>query len=143
MRWLLFLILLSGLLVGCATSPDPDTKTNEDQYLVYTRSGGMMGKSNTWTVYRDGRITSDNSTRYEANPEDTEALFKQIPLPLFIEQSKVTPDPHCADCTNATLVYQTGGKSYQLQLVIETAAPQNPATAWIDQLETLLAKAAR
>jgi hypothetical protein len=145
-RFVLLLFLGICLLVGC-TSAQPEntssTMTAGNEYLVYTRSGGIMGKTSTWTIYKNGRISSDQTTQYQTTPEETAALFSQITLPVFIEQSKAAPDQHCADCTTAVLNYHSGDQDYELKFVVETADPASPASIWVTAIEALLAKSAR
>jgi hypothetical protein len=147
MRWIILLSLWMALLVGCAPAADSPTATSSPQTpgdisLVYTRSGGFTGKTNTWTIYADGRIQADNSIQYQTLPQETSALFKQIALSDFIEQSKVPPEQVCPDCTTATLQYRQGAQSYELTIVIEKADPASPARAWVERIDALLAKAA-
>jgi hypothetical protein len=143
-RRIIFLLLGFALLVGCASAPVNPTATSKTQgssnrYLVYTRSGGIAGRTNTWTIYADGRIQADNGLKYQTSSQETTTLFDQLPLTDFIEQSKATPEPVCPDCTTATLQYHEGDKTYELTLVLEKTDSTNPVRAWVEKIEKLLA----
>lgn len=145
-RRIILVSLWIALLVGCASAPTGPTASQSTQvasnrYLVYTRSGGIAGKTNTWTIYADGRIQADNSLNYQTTLQETTTLFNQIPLSDFIEQSKAPQDQVCPDCTTATLQYHEGDKSYELTLVLEKANPATPARIWVEKIDALLAKA--
>jgi hypothetical protein len=148
MRRLLLIALLIIMLAGCAPAPNNPTgsKTTSaanNRYLVYTRSGGIAGKTNTWTIYADGRIQADNATKYQATTEETSALLNQIPLQAFIEQSQAPLDQVCPDCITASLLYNDGIQTYKLSLVLEKLDPASPLRAWVDQIDAFLAKASR
>jgi hypothetical protein len=143
-RWI-FLLSLSFILAGCATAPVIPTrnatpKISGDRTLTYTLSGGITGKTDTWTIHSDGRIEKDNSVIYQASPAEISALFAQIVLDDFIKQSKVTPEPACPDCRTATLKYQVGNQTYEISQVLEKTDPANPARMWVDTIDALLAK---
>lgn len=134
------------LLAGCASAPTSTTEskstgTAKIRSLVYTLSGGITGKTNTWTIFEDGRISGDNSLSYRTMPLETSAIFSQIPLADFIEQSKIPQEKVCADCITATLQFHVGDQSYELSRVREKMDPGDPVRAWLEKIDALIAKA--
>ena len=144
-RWILLIAILFALLAGCAPALDSPTGSKNtavpgSRYIVYTRSGGITGKSSTWTIFEDGRVKADNSLIYQPMPEETTALFNLIPLAAFIQQSKAPRPQVCPDCITAILEYHTGEKTYEVYMVLESSDPANPGRAWVEKIEELLAK---
>ena len=144
---ILFLTIWVGLLAGCASAPPQTTPTPSTMpanlYLIFTRSGGIAGRTSSWTIYSDGRITTDRTDRYETTAEQTRGLFNQIPLQAFIAQTIVTPEMACADCIMTTISYHNGDQVYEVSFYPEIAQPGNPALDWVAAIDKLLGQSAR
>ncbi len=146
MQRYLLLTILACLLIGCAPATAPNgtpTPSGEKRYLVYTRHGGFAGKKNTWTIYEAGRIEADNGVRYQTTPEKARALFDQIGLESFLAESKNTPAPACADCISVTIAYHRDGQVNEVNLILETANPADPAVQWVARIEAFLSSSAQ
>jgi hypothetical protein len=142
---ILLIMFLFALLIGCAPAQVNPTvnKGNpglNNRKLTYTKSGGLTGLNKTWTISEDGRITVDNSTVYQAPPEMISALFDQIPLDAFIEQSKTPQAKPCPDCFTVVLQFDSGNQTYELNLVLEKTDPTNPVRIWLDKIDALISK---
>jgi hypothetical protein len=132
-------ILLTLLVVSCSpalpsltpTSPEAQatsaptatagektlpTATTADTslVLVYQRSGGIMGRSETWKIYADGRIeTQPDQGKLQVSAGEVSSLRALLLNMDIASLSKATKAaPSCADCFNISVTVYDAGKEY-------------------------------
>jgi hypothetical protein len=147
MRHPIFLIL-SFLLAGCAATSQaipkdlptstpaatrtplpsstitttPTVSSVSSIILVFTQSGGIAGRTKTWTLYSDGRLT-DGKTDIRVSSQSTQELVTALTKANMRELSRSTPRAMtCMDCTQEKLTLKDGEKEY---VVIATMEDQN------------------
>lgn len=144
------LILASLLLGGCAaaavqSTPKtlPPTSTSWTE-IVYTRSGGIAGRTTSWTLTPDGRLT-DGSNEYKVTAQDANGLADTLVTAGIKDlslQATETPS-NCADCTTATVTLHTGASQYAFSAVLEDPSTTDKTRALFGQIDQFIQKAAK
>jgi hypothetical protein len=147
-------LLWLGLLSGCEaqTGPGaeaPKTAVETDQaVIVYQRSGGLLGGSESWSFYDDGRVVhtgrggEQQSARIGA--EEVAALVEAIHALGFSDlKESYLSNQSCRDCYRYTINVRQADGTYK-QVETQDAEPGAPLalTQIIEQLN-LAIEAAR
>ncbi len=79
--------------------------------IVYSRSGGFAGTSDSWTVYGDGRYLSNDGSEFMLDTGKLAALLAELDsLGFFDLEIKSDPFSSCADCFTYQLAISYDGR---------------------------------
>lgn len=129
---LLMAMIVALLLVGCgATAPEPETGTEGDTaaaadepVIVFERSGGITGRTETWSIYGSGRVVTGTGETYQVTPEAVSQLYSGLQLLDFSAlQQNYIPEDTCCDRYTYTLTVQSEGEPRQVTFLEEAEAP--------------------
>jgi len=108
--------------------------------IIYERSGGLTGISEQWTVYPDGRITSEQGPEYRVSPERISSLLSEIEsLGFFVMSEASGRFSPCRDCFTYRITVSHEG---QVRTVMAMdAAADTPAEFWqiLERIRELVA----
>lgn len=146
--WLLLAILLL-LLAACRGSVVSDdgalsTQSAEESAVLirYERSGGVMGRTESWTIAANGRITNDTEQSLSVTPTAVTELYDTlVASDFFTLESSYLPADTCCDRSSYTLtVRRPDGTLHQVSAMDGANAPE---TLWqsLDRVQRLLAEA--
>ncbi len=103
--------------------------TIEDAAVVYRRSGGLTGRSQTWAIYLDGRIMAPTGQVRQVTPAQVTELMKKIEaLGFFAMEDRYMPQNTCCDRFTHTLTVRRGGQAKTVTTL--DATPNAPAELW-------------
>lgn len=103
-------------VVTATASPPSQT---EKPFLIYTRSGGIMGKLERWEIYADGRLVSGEGKTLQASKKAADTLSDQLTCANFPPPPSGRANPVCADCFTVTLERFEGDQTCALSVVME------------------------
>lgn len=109
--------------------PRPTTGAREAVWVVFERSGGIAGKTQSWTIYLDGRVVASTGAESRADVAQVTALNTAINAVFARGTTSPAPRP-CADCYRYSVLIEFGGKT--------VALVTNDATANPPELDALL-----
>jgi hypothetical protein len=97
-----------------ATAPMENDIPANTLLFSYKRTGGIMGRSDSWKVYSDGRIESNHANEtLRATSEEVEAIYNLLLKADIPALSKATKAPiMCADCFNFIVTIYQRGEEY-------------------------------
>jgi hypothetical protein len=125
-------IAVTVLLVSCSAAPQVSPVTpsedknlptaasaDEGLILTYQRSGGIMGISDSWKIYADGRVEAEKKgTKMQVSAESVRALKDLLLRADIAALSKATKTPSaCADCFNISITLNDEGEVYTLGFI--------------------------
>lgn len=108
--------------------------------VVYERSGGFAGISETWNIYPDGRIVSPQGHEYTVPPERVSSLLSEIESLGFFEMSDTSGRfSACRDCFTYRITVNNDGQVRAVTAV--DAATDTPAEFWqiLERIRDLVA----
>ena len=156
---ILAFVFLSGLLSGCSAAttsvetPLPLTKSAkpaasemvesrrslQEGAIEYSRTGGIAGISERWSLFADGRVIDAQGVEYEVSETEIAVLYDEIEALGFYDW-EVGPRRlgSCADCFTYTISVHHDGQSNQLSFVDGQA--DAPEGIWIilDRIQAIL-----
>lgn len=94
--------------------------------IVFSRSGGIAGISNRWTIYANGRITDEAGQEYLVPSSEVDELLAAINDSGFFE-AEMPPRKlgFCADCFTYALIVESEGRTAQIRFTdADTDIPQ-------------------
>ena len=99
---------------GKAPAPEsPHGEMPTGAVIYYSRSGGIAGVDEQYTVYPDGRVEVNNGNSLVVAPEAVSALLTGLELAgIFSTPGYTSPPGACADCFNYTLIVSKDGQTY-------------------------------
>jgi hypothetical protein len=112
--------------------------------VIFHRSGGFAGMDEQWTIYRDGRITTNNGREAQITPEQVEQLLMDIETLGFFEMSdRYMPLNTCCDRFTYVITVRSDGKVNTVTTI--DAASNVPQTLWqiIDAIGQLIIDASK
>lgn len=108
----LWSILVVLAVTGCAvqtahapetqiepTSTAAPTPTNApDTAVIFKRSGGLAGANEQWTIFTDGRVTTNTTIEPQLSAEDVTQLLSSLDSTGFFDlNSTYLPEDTCCD----------------------------------------------
>ncbi len=144
MKKLVFLTLLLALLLGACASAQPtdlsskslpesgsqSTSLPSNAVIEYTRSGGLIGKSETWLIYSNGQVTGPGGAEGKIEPSTLSQLvsdFDAIGVSSFPpagSEEKYT----CNDCYTYQVIVRSNGEVRTF--TAKDAQPDVPESFW-------------
>jgi len=101
----------------------------EGAVLVYKRSGGLAGLEEAFTIYEDGRLTSNNEREWQADAQEVEELLEEIEeLGFFEMDGTYIPKDQCCDRFSYELSVLDGEEVFTVRTI--DAAPGAPNELW-------------
>ncbi len=108
-----------------ASKPAPDNSVDpsklqleEDVVFIFTRSGGLAGVDEVWTLYTDGRLLSKDEGDFQVSKDQALTLAAELERTgLFSASTPAGLKVECCDRFLYTLTFQTGGRAIQVQAV--------------------------
>lgn len=143
MKKILFLMIFALFLSACApavnvensdaagqsANPTPVTPSKgggNEAVIVYERSGGFTGQTDSYQVYADGRIVSGKGDERSVTPEEVEEALGAIEKAgFFDDQEPVSPKGTCNDCYTYTIQANYEGKSHSMTVVDNGQLPED------------------
>ena len=117
---LLVILLLAAACAPAPARPAPTPTLNPDQpLLVYKTSGGIAGRTASWTIYPNGKVTNPQNKELQVPLDKVLALYNQLLADGFSAQAEEVRPGNCADCTQADLTLTVDGKPQTLTLTVE------------------------
>lgn len=125
--------------VSNAPTGKPGLGLETGAVIVLKRSGGFAGKTEEWTIYADGRVTTNTSNAGQVSPAELATLLQTIDqLGFYSLPGSYMPLNTCCDRVTYELSVSDAGKSNQVTFL--EGAPKVPASLWqITDAVTLLA----
>lgn len=141
--WMVVLLLLASLLVGCAAGEDADRRESLaiEAVIIYEREGGFAGISQEWVIHLDGSIDGPGEQQLTVPPEEVEDLVETT-LDAEIESlasEMATPDA-CCDQFTYTLTFIAGNEEWTL-VMTDTSEPPDEVSELFTLTEELIADA--
>jgi hypothetical protein len=96
--------------MASTAAPAGRTAVFPNTIIVYQREGGIVGRSEKWTIYPTGRIVAGDGTEWKIPADQVKPLFDLVESPGFgTLNDKYPATGACADCYVHTLtVYGQG-----------------------------------
>jgi hypothetical protein len=107
------------LLARQATPTAVVTAGEADVVIHYSRSGGIAGVDDDYTIYADGRVVNAKGSARAISPEMVQELVQQAEkVGFFSFRPEEGPGNNlCNDCFNYSLTITAGGRSNTLELI--------------------------
>ena len=107
--------------------------------LAYSKSGGIMGINEEWTLYQDGSLKSGKGVVIRLTSDQAQAIWQRLLEKNFIQLSKAVKTPSgCADCFWMTVTLYQGGQTYQLKTNLIDKETSEDERSIIEELDTLI-----
>lgn len=120
---------------------EPDAKSSTvlgDAVIVYERSGGVAGETNTWKIYADGRVVDGEGNEWQVAPAQVEQLLADLETMGFFElDESYVPLDTCCDRFTYTLVVGTDGGAHRVTTIDDSDAPEAVWNA-LDSVSTFI-----
>jgi hypothetical protein len=112
----------------------PAPSTSNSAVIIYERSGGFAGQTDTWRIFADGHVEAATHSNNTAAPALTTAevnlAAQQIAQAGFFDlQGSYLPDNHCCDLYTYRLTVALDGKSKTVTTMDGAQQPAALATA--------------
>lgn len=124
------LLPLVAILGACASAPAPGPQTAtpagplnsplratapvaDETVIRYERSGGIAGRTSSWTIYANGRVVDGAGVEAKADPAKLAALLAVARNPKTLALSSPS-GRGCPDCFKYAVTIQTPGASVSL-----------------------------
>jgi hypothetical protein len=110
-----------------------------DATIIFQRSGGIAGTSETWTIYTDGRVIGNNGKQGQVASDQVTSLLHQIETTGFFDWHDLPP-PRNVCCDRFTYVLTVRTPERENTVTTVDAAPQQPAglQTILDQVTRLI-----
>jgi hypothetical protein len=109
-----------------------------DAVIVYERSGGIAGETNTWKIYADGRVVDGEGNEWQVAPAQVEELLADLETMGFFElDESYMPLDTCCDRFTYTLVVGTDGGAHRVTTIDDSDAPEAVWNA-LDSVSTFI-----
>jgi hypothetical protein len=93
-----------------------DIKTGE-AVIIYQRSGGFAGISESWAFYPDGRVISNDGSEFRLSAEQISLLLTEIEDLGFFEMSGSSSlFSDCRDCFNHQVSVRSGDRVNKINI---------------------------
>ena len=114
--------------VPTATSISP--RGTQEEAIVYSRTGGFAGISESWRFFGDGRVIDAQGIEYVASDTDLADLLDEMDgLGFFTWEFGTRRLGSCADCFTYSIDANHNGQSNQLTFV--DAQADVPEGIWV------------
>ena len=111
------------------STTSPPIEVQEEIVIVYKRSGGFAGLDEQYTVYLDGRITTNDGREWRVEAHEVDLLLKQIEKSGFFEMvADYLPADPCCDLFFYELSVHIGDQTNSVLTV--DGAPRAPDQLW-------------
>ena len=128
---------------GAPTATSDRVAVFPNTIIVYQREGGLMGKSEKWTIYPTGRIVAGDGTEWQVPAEQVAPLFTLVESDEFGElNEKYVPASACNDCYTHTLTVYGPGEPQSVTFVEGAELPAHLQQA-LGELNTAIAPPAQ
>jgi hypothetical protein len=139
--WFFFLLVLTACApAGSSIDQATPAETGKNTpILVFERSGGFSGMSETWEIYPDGRMlagSEENSQKLsEKKVEQIRALFLDADLEAI---NQAGPASACADCFTIRMTWIDESRKIEVTVVPEASDADPAALELVRAVEALL-----
>lgn len=142
------LVAVCMLLMCCTACGAPNAGSNSsastqpqaaDVMVRVTVSGGLAGKTSTWTVHTDGRVASDSGLQRQRSSAQIEALRAGLNSAGFFELADSYGGQQCRDCFVYDITVIDGEKRKTVRVTDDGKLPA-PVSEALAQINTLLAE---
>lgn len=110
-----------------------------DVVVRMTVSGGIAGKTSTWTVHADGRVESDSGLKRQRTSAQVDAVRAGLKVAGFFELADSYGGKQCRDCFVYDITVIDGAKSKTVRVTDDGKLPA-PVGEALAQINTLLAE---
>lgn len=139
--------LLSGACAAPAAGPAAPTQAASasaqppagEVLLRVTVSGGIAGKSSTWTVHGDGRVESDSGVKRQRTSAQVAALRNGLKSAGFFDLADSYGSRQCRDCFVYDITVIDGSKIKTVRITDDGKLPA-PVGEALAQINTVLAE---
>jgi hypothetical protein len=84
--------------------------------ILYSRTGGIAGVSQSWELYPDGRIVNQEGEEYRVDPEQVMGLVAAFEQAGFFDMKNAAgPGGTCADCFTYDVAVRSGEVANQVR----------------------------
>jgi hypothetical protein len=112
-----------------STSPSQTVKLPDGVVIQFQRSGGLAGVMESWLIYSDGRVVSNQGKTVSVTSQQVSELLQKIEqLGFFALPARYMPLNKCCDLFEYTLSVQMAEKTHQV--VFYDFDPEVPQALW-------------
>ena len=120
-------------------SQPSDLELPPDAVIFYQRSGGFAGVMEAWTIFSDGRVTSNDGKEWQVPREQIERLLTTIDeLGFFHLESSYLPKNVCCDLFFYELTVSYNQRLYRVDTVDGAAGTPDELWQILEEVTSLL-----
>ncbi len=114
--------------VGSVTTSSAE-EIGQEIALIYKRSGGFAGLDEQFTIYRDGRISSNDGRERRVDAQEVALLLQEIEQLGFLQmEANYMPEDSCCDRFFYELTVYSGDQAITVSTI--DGAPSAPDELW-------------